>query len=146
MVQAINLSDNEKIIEKARISWLSLIGPAFAACCIVGIPWFCRRVINLLTTQLYLTNERVYGRIGLFNTVTIDTPLKEINTTMVEHTLLSQILNYGTFHLRCASGVFLFIGVKNPDAFKTLIMKEIGENQKQIHGTNVVINNNINNN
>jgi uncharacterized membrane protein YdbT with pleckstrin-like domain len=79
----------------------------------------------MFTTQLVLTNKRIYGKVGLINTKTLDTPLGKVNNVSVESGLFGKIFGYGTINITNSSGVYSIKCVKSPDAFRNTLMSEI---------------------
>lgn len=131
-----HLNKNEVVVQEAKLNglmlftawlkgillfWLLLI-PTFKA--IAATIRFCK-------IELAITNKRVVGKVGVFNTQTLDAPLNKIQNVSSESKFFGKIFNYGTITINTAAGVYRFGGVKNVEAFKGMIMSQIEEYEEQ---------------
>ena len=78
-----------------------------------------------LSTQLVITTKKVYGKIGIIKTKTLDTPLNKVNTVSVSNGLFGKILGYGTIHITSSSGAYFFPRIKEPNLIRQTLMEQI---------------------
>lgn len=98
-----NLTKNEKVIRKAKKSFLAVF------------PHF----ISFLTSELAITNKRVVGKVGLIRTHSITSPLNKIQNVTVASGLFGKIFGYGGLKIETAgSSPVVFYGIKKPEEFK----------------------------
>ena len=127
-----NLGKNETIVNKCKITNLFLIGTW-----IKGILFFWVLFIPLIkaiiatvkhfNTELAVTNKRVIGKVGVFNTSTLDAPLNKIQNVSVTQPFFGKIFNFGTVKINTAAGEYLYEGVSSPDTFKGTILAQIDQ-------------------
>jgi uncharacterized membrane protein YdbT with pleckstrin-like domain len=120
-----NLSKDEVIITQAKVHWACLLKHILLMLIWIGCFTIWVDIIRMFTTQLVLTNKRIYGKVGLINTKTLDTPLGKINNVSVESGLFGKIFGYGTINITNSSGAYSIKCVKSPDAFRNTLMSEI---------------------
>lgn len=139
MKQFKNMGQNERVVAQGTQHWAKLIFPGIIAVaffagfvgenfllglvmavCIMLIP-----IVPMLTTELVLTNKRLYGKKGLINTQTLDAPLGKLDVISVSSKLTGKIFGYGSIHITTASGEFVYFGIKNPEVFRQAVMEEI---------------------
>lgn len=131
-----HLNKNEVIVQKAKLNGLMLfwkwvwgiVGAVFLL-----IPTFkaIAATIRFNKTELAVTNKRIVGKIGVFNTKSLDAPLNKIQNTSAESKFFGKIFNYGTVIINTAAGEYKFFGVKNVEAFKGMVMNQIEEYEEQ---------------
>ncbi|WP_312281764.1 PH domain-containing protein [Oscillibacter sp.] len=122
----IDLGRDEEIVTQAKVHWACLIPHilllfVYGLGIITGAPV----LIRMFTTDMYITSKRLYGKVGLINTKTLDTPLNKVNTVSIESGLLGKILGYGTIHITSSSGSYEFKSIKSPEVFKAALLEEI---------------------
>ena len=61
------------------------------------------------------------------NSKSLDAPLNKVQNASVSNGLWGKIFNYGTVRIDTAAGKFEFPGIKNPDAFKGMLMAQIDQ-------------------
>lgn len=120
-----NLGKDEALVTQGKVHWACLIPHILLFLVFIGFLTIWGAVIRMFTTELALTNKRIYGKVGLINTKTLDTPLNKVNTVSVSSGLFGKIFGYGTLHITSSSGEYLFKGIKSPDTFRNAIMTEI---------------------
>ena len=127
-----NLGKNETIVKQAKltiaflvITWLK--GILF--CWFFLIPLFkaIQATIKHFRTELAVTNKKVLGRVGVFNTKALDAPLSKIQSISVTQPFFGKICNYGTVRVSTAAGDFIFEAIAAPDAFKGIVMAQIDQ-------------------
>lgn len=136
-----NLGKDEEVVTQAKIHWASCIAPGVLALffLIVGLGSdggfgiflvfamliMAKPVTAMLTTQLILTNKRIYGKVGLIRTRTMDVPLNKLNTVSVSNGFFGKVFGYGKLHITCASGEYNYDQIQNPGVFRSVLMEEI---------------------
>ena len=150
------LRQNEDIILRAELHWGKLIAPGlFAAFLLVvvialmskgsyesGIMYLIIAflvlifaVMPMLTTELVITNKRVYGKTGVLSSKSLDTPLDKVNNVSVSTGFLGNIFNFGKIKISSSSGSYSFRGISNPQMVRSSLMDaiEIYDEQKMSH-------------
>lgn len=141
MADVANLGKDEQVITKIEVHWACFIPRIILAVLfiLIGLSSFDSALgglligaiilipvaIRMFTTQLMLTNKRIFGQVGLVNTKAMDAPLNKINTISVTSGLFGKIFGYGNLHLTTSSGSYDYKGVKNPEIFRRAVMDEI---------------------
>lgn len=135
-----NLRKNESIKMKAENSTIHVVVRSvvavtvFMLCAdndlillglILAIFLLAKPVITILTTELAVTNTRVVGKVGLFFTKTMDSPLNKIQNCSVEQDILGKIFGYSKIRISSASGDFLFQDINKGEKFKQQLMEAI---------------------
>ena len=120
-----NLGKDEALVTQGKVHWACLIPHILLFLVFIGFLTIWGAVIRMFTTELILTNKRVYGKVGLINTKTLDTPLNKINTVSVSSGLFGKIFGYGDLHITSSSGEYLLKGIKSPNTFRDAVMQEI---------------------
>ncbi len=131
-----HLNKNEVIVAKAKLNGLMLLAAwikGILLCFLLFIPTIkaIAATISFCHIELAITNKRVIGKIGVFKTKTLDAPLNKIQNTSTESKFFGKIFNYGTVKINTAAGAYDFIGVKNVESFKGMIMNQIEEYEEQ---------------
>ena len=127
-----NLGKNETIVKVAgRTSWLLFWTwvKGILLCWLLFIPLFkaIKATIIYCKAELGITNTRVIGKIGVFNTKALDAPLNKIQNTSVTQPFWGKIFNYGTIAINTAAGEYKFDGIVSPDAFKGILLAQIDQ-------------------
>lgn len=122
---ASNLGRDESVIMQGKVHWACLIPHVLLMIVFVGFLTIWTPLISMFSTDLVLTDKRLYGKRGLINTKTLDTPLNKINTVSISSGLGGKIFGYGTVHITSSSGEYVFSYIRSPETFRTAIMDEI---------------------
>lgn len=127
-----NLGKNETIVKKADLNGLFLLGvwiKGILLCWLLLIPTIKAIIetIKFKNIELAVTNKRVIGKVGVFNTKTLDAPLNKIQNVAVEQPFFGKLFNFGTVEIDTAGGTFNFSAIKNADAFKRMLMAQIDQ-------------------
>ncbi len=127
-----NLGKNESIVKKAKLTPLFLVGTWIKGILLFWlllIPVFkaIAATVRHFKTELAITNKRIVGKVGVFNTKALDAPLNKIQNTSVTQPFWGKIFNYGTVKINTAAGEYLFDGIASPDAFKGMIIAQIDQ-------------------
>ncbi len=133
-----NLSKDESVVTQAKVHWICLLprmiltllfipltAESFFGFLILALIIVAPVLIRMLTTTLVLTNKRIYGKVGLINTKSLDTPLNKINTVSISSGLFGKIFGYGVIHITSSSGNYNYKGIQNPSVFRDAVMEEI---------------------
>lgn len=120
-----NLSKDESLITQGKVHWVCLIPHIILMFFMIGFITIWPPVISMLTTDLVLTDKRIYGKRGLINTKTLDTPLNKINTISISSGLGGKLFGYGTVHITSSSGEYLFRYIRSAEVFRNAVMDEI---------------------
>jgi len=131
-----HLNKNEVIVQKAKLNGLMLFTAwlkGILLCWLLLIPTIkaIAATIRFNKIELAITNKRIVGKVGVFNTQTLDAPLNKIQNTSTQSKLFGKIFNYGTVQITTAAGQYSFPGVKNVEAFKGMVMNQIEEYEEQ---------------
>ncbi len=126
-----NLQKNEQIVQKAKISKLSLVG-VWAK----GILLFWLLLIPTIKAiyQTFLvfcldsavTNKRFILKKGIISTSVEEIPINKIQNAVVVKTFWGSIFGFGTIKVSAAGGDDIFVvWVKNPNGYKNAIMTQV---------------------
>lgn len=146
-----NLNENEKIIVYANINSLILILPKLiipfffilALCStdfsnqnigyevaiiyliiiFISLKSLFKTIIDILSTELGLTEKRIIGKRGLIKTISLDAPLNKINDIEINQNLFGKIFRYSTIKISTSSSKYCFRYIKNANEFKNETMK-----------------------
>lgn len=121
-----NLQRNERLLLEGKVHWATLIIPGiFILFYGIGLIWFIPRLINMLTTELSLSNKRLVGKYGLIHTRQMDSPLNKINSISLESGLFGKIFGYATITVNTASTVYIFKNISQGENFKYNVLEAI---------------------
>lgn len=118
-----NLQRNEVVVKKAKITMISVI---MHITNILVIPLIVR-LIKHANIDLAVTNKRIVGKLGVFNTQALDSPLNKVQNCAVNQTFAGKIFNYATVDITTAAGSYQFVGVKSGNEFKNAVMAQIDQ-------------------
>ena len=82
-------------------------------------------LVTILTTELAFSNTRVMGKVGLFSTKTMDSPLNKIQNVSVEQSFLGKILGYSKVRISSAAGALVYKDIMFAEKFKQKLMAAI---------------------
>lgn len=127
-----HLGKNEVIVKKADRNGLFLLSAwlkGILFCWLLLIPTIKAIIATVRFThvELAVTNKRVIGKVGVADTKSLDASLNKIQNASVSQKLLGKIFNYGTVTINTAAGEFKFGAIKNPEAFKSMLMAQIDQ-------------------
>ena len=131
-----HLNRNEVIVQKVKLNGLMLFTAwlkGILFCWLLFIPTIkaIAATIRFNKIELAITNKRIVGKVGVFNTQTLDAPLNKIQNTATKGSFFGKIFNYGTLEIDTAAGKYFYPGVKNVESFKGMIMNQIEEYEEQ---------------
>ena len=134
------MREDEKIVCKAEIHWVIIIPYiiliaigtylggkyGFLIALIVSLfLGFAKKLIAMLTTELYFTNKLIYGKVGFINTKDLSSPLDKIDHVSVESGLGGKLLGYGTIVVHSISGKYNFQFISHPEHFRDVLLDTI---------------------
>ena len=111
-----SLGRSERIVYKAQVSWLSqfgrlVFGALFALLIreipiigIIGILSIIVAVLNVMTTELALTNKRLIAKAGFIRRQTIELNIDRAESLSVIQGFWGRIFNYGSIVVRGTGG------------------------------------------
>ena len=123
-----SLIPGEVIESKAEITWLSQFWYFLFA--VIGIflifptiLFGLIAVINVMTTELAVTNKKVIGKTGFIQRVSIDLPLDKLESINIDQGVMGRILGFGRVSIRGVGGNNVSIPfIKNPLDFRRVVM------------------------
>lgn len=133
-----NLAYGEKVKFQSKKHWINFFdnySPLITLCLFYfgyfswGILFLVLNLIHLYITiktdECVVTSKRVIFKTGFLSTHTLEMNLKQIESLMVEQSLLGKIFGYGTVHIKGTGGTLeTFLRINKP--FQ--IRKKIQEN------------------
>lgn len=75
--------------------------------------------------QLVLTDRRVYGKTGIINTKSVDSPISKVNSVSIEQGFWGKVFHYSTVLISTSSGNYKFDFLKDAERFKEKTMEQI---------------------
>lgn len=113
-----NLARDEKVIIKAQVTWWSqlwylLFGGLFILMAIpsknfvfflIGFVFVAIAVINVVTTELALTNRRIIAKSGLVRRNTVELKVNRVESLGVDQGVLGRIFNFGSISVKGIGG------------------------------------------
>ena len=93
-------------------------------CAIVSV------IIPLLKirSSLVVYDDYIEGKIGLFNTKTLYSPLKFVSSIYIEESFVGKILGYQTIIIRTQTGIHYFKYAKNGKEIQDIVLNKIIKN------------------
>ncbi|MBR4823574.1 MAG: PH domain-containing protein [Spirochaetaceae bacterium] len=131
------MREDENIVCKAEIHWVIIIPYiiliaigtylggkyGFLIALIVSLfLGFAKKLVAMLTTELYFTNKLIYGKVGFINTKDLTSPLDKIDHVSVESGLGGKLLGYGTIVVHSISGKYNFQFISHPEHFRDALL------------------------
>lgn len=103
-----NLASDEQVVYEAKVSWASqwlliLLGLGTIMMGI-GIVFLVVAVINVLTTELVITNKRVIAKFGLISRKTVELKNSKVESVQVDQSIMGRLLNFGSIVVSGAGG------------------------------------------
>lgn len=127
-----SLGKNEVIVKQADRNALFLIptwlkGILFFWVLLIPLIKAIIATIKFTHVELAITNKRVIGKIGVFNTKSLDAPLNKVQNVSCEQKLFGKIFNYSTVKISTAAGEYEFDAVKSGESFKGMLLSQIDQ-------------------
>lgn len=123
-----SLISGEVVESQAEITWLSqfwlfLFAVLTVMTIVLPILFILVAVINVLTTELAVTNKKVIGKTGFISRVSIDLPLDKLESINIDQGVMGRILGYGRVSIRGVGGNNVSIPfIKQPLDFRRVVM------------------------
>ena len=86
---------------------------------------FIIELIRILTTKLSFDNKKIYGKTGLINILSLESPINKINDIFIHKGLLGLIFNYSMIIVSTSSNKYKFYYIKNADIFRKILLDKI---------------------
>ena len=104
-----NLGRDEHIVYRAQVSWMSQIwffifGLLLLSVMFIGVIFFIVAAINVMSTELALTNKRVIAKFGFIRRQTIELNLGKVESIAVNQGIIGRMLNFGSVAVRGTGG------------------------------------------
>lgn len=125
-----NLTKDEKIVKNANKTALCLVGIWFKGILLFWLLFIPTiqaivKTIQFFCIDLALTNKRVIGKVGVFNTSALDLPLDKVQNVSTHQGFWGKIFKYGTIVISSASDTFTCNYIHKVDDFKNAIMAQV---------------------
>lgn len=104
-----NLARDEQIIVRAHVSWWSqiwliILGVIFLAAGGFGLVFIIVAIINVLTTELALTNRRIIAKTGWIRRNTIELKVNRVESLGIDQGITGRIFNFGSIAIKGTGG------------------------------------------
>ena len=94
------------------------------------IPTILLAVINVMTTELAVTNKKIIGKVGFIRRIAIDLPLTKIESINVDQGIFGRFFDYGKLAVCGIGGRSITIpNIKNPFVFRQEVLNFIDDKQ-----------------
>ena len=146
-VYKINMMEDEVVIKRSKIHPGSLYVPIFFVAVtfiltiltffllsplfIMAFVWLIIRFISYSSTDLILTNKRVFGKTGLISTTQMQSPLNMINSVAFNNGIIGKLLGYGTVHIVTASTLYKFRYIVDGQELYSDIFNQLERTKKE---------------
>ena len=143
----INMMDDEVVIKRSKIHPGSLYFPIFFVVItfilmfltffiltplfIIALVWLIIRFISYSSTDLILTNKRVFGKTGLISTTQMQSPLNMINSVAFNNVIFGKLLGYGTVQILTASTIYKFRYITDGQTLYSDIFNQLERTNKE---------------
>ncbi len=127
-----SLGKNEIIVKQADrnglfLVWVWLKGILFFWLLFIPLIKAIIETIRFTRVELAVTNKRVIGKYGVFNTKSLDAPLNKIQNASCEQKFFGKIFNFSTIKINTAAGEFAFDAIKAGEAFKGILLAQVDQ-------------------
>lgn len=92
---------------------------------VIPIVFIGFKVFVLKHVQLVLTDRRIYGKTGIINTKSVDSPISKVNSVSIEQGFWGKVFHYSTVLISTSSGNYKFDFLKDAERFKEKTMEQI---------------------
>lgn len=146
-IYRINMIEDEVVIKRSKIHPGCLYVPIFfvavtfilmimtffglAFLFILALVWLLIRFISYSSTDLILTNKRVFGKTGLISTTQMQSPLNMINSVAFNNGMIGKLLGYGTVHISTASTLYKFRYIIGGQELYSDIFNQLEKSKKE---------------
>ena len=115
LMNVLNLDVNTKYLYATFLGWLA----------IALLIEFIIQVLRLLTTKLYFDDKKIYGKTGIVNIKSLESPLNKINDIFIIKNIFGLVFNYSTIIVSTSSSNYKFRYIKNAELFRKELIKYI---------------------
>ena len=146
-VYRINMIEDEVVIKRSKIHPGCLYVPIFfvgitfiltiitffflSPLFIMAFVWLIIRFISYTSTDLILTNKRVFGKTGLISTTQMQSPLNMINSVAFNNGIFGKLLGYGTVQILTASTIYKFRYITDGQTLYSDIFNQLERTNKE---------------
>lgn len=137
-----SLIKGEQIQETATISWLSQFWYFVMGTILIllantmeidvnalAVFFLVLAVVNVVTTELAITNKKLIGKVGFIRRSSIDIPRHQIESLNVDQSIVGRLLGYGKITVNGSGGNKASIPyIKNPLQFRKMVMSALDNN------------------
>lgn len=121
-----SLIENEKVVMLFKLHWIKWIPVVFYALTIIALPMAIYRLIQILSTEMGLTDKRIILKTGFLSRETSEQFLKKTESIELSQTILGRILGYGDVRCTATGGsTFILLSVDNPIFVKRNIENQL---------------------
>lgn len=126
-----SLISGEKIEKQAIVTWWSQFWYILFSLMFIATVFFfifsllcvLVAIINVITTELAVTNKKVIGKTGFIRRLSIDLPLNKLESINIHQSILGRIFGFGKVSIRGIGGNAVTIPfIKNPMEFRRIVM------------------------
>jgi uncharacterized membrane protein YdbT with pleckstrin-like domain len=132
-----NLAVDEQVVYEAQVSWVSqwflfLLGLLTIVLMGLGLIFIAVAVINVLTTELVITNKRVIAKFGLISRKTVELKNNKVESVQVDQSIMGRLLNFGTIVVSGAGGPQAPIpNISEPLTFRSKLNEMTEERERE---------------
>lgn len=146
-IYKINMIEDEKVIKRSKIHPGSLYIPILFVIItfilmilsffmltilfIIAVAWLIIRFISYSSTDLILTNKRVFGKTGLISTTQMQSPLNMINSVSFNNGIIGKLFGYGTVQIVTASTLYKFRYITDGQTLYSDIFNQLERTKKE---------------
>ena len=117
-----NLMPGEVVQHQAKIHWMIYVPHIFLMCIAIGFITIIGAILQVMTTEMAVTNKRVIIKTGLLSRRTLEMAVSKIETVGVDQGIFGRIFGYGTVTVRGTGGTKeSFSWVADPLAFRQAV-------------------------
>jgi uncharacterized membrane protein YdbT with pleckstrin-like domain len=129
----VSLTEGEVPIWFGQMSWaanwaLILLGVIFLIVFLLGIIFFILAWINVITSEYFISNKRIFVKYGLISRVMNDIKMEWVTNTSLAQDFVGRILNFGNVLIATPgtkTGTEMMVGVSDPMLVKGMIEERL---------------------
>jgi uncharacterized membrane protein YdbT with pleckstrin-like domain len=121
-----NLKTGEQIVHKGTLHWAIYLPGMVFAVALIGFAFLADAWVTRRTTEMVVTNIRVFLKTGWLSRKTIELNLGKVETVSVDQGILGRLLGYGTITVVGTGGTHeRFKWVTAPLDFRRAIQAQV---------------------
>lgn len=132
-----NLLPGEKIVYQGKMHWIVFAVPAAVSALgitdkglvlflMIGVAWGIIRLIEYLSTEMVLTDQRIVFKTGLFSVSTTEALLTKAEGIRIHQSFVGNLLNFGTVSVAGTGGIVRhFKNVASPGSLRSAFAHEV---------------------